>query len=572
MENWFANLKMAHKQGVLILIAALALCAVGFMGYFYLRQANEAMDLLYDERLIPVKMLTENRSYARGINGAILELMLTTDDKRNKELKDYIDDRTKMATNNLTQVGKMKLDTNAAQQLANTLTLQLQYREARTQVIELAMQNKNAEAYVLYTAQVAELANQYTDALRDLGNYFAKLSEQANQENAVLFDRAIKFTLAIIVGAVCVIILTGWLITRAITRPLRQSVHTCKTLAAGDFRDNGQQMDRRDEVGQMVVALDTVRGNLQLLLQKIVESAEQVAASSEELTASAEQSSQATQQIATAITEVAEGAGKQLAASDDAARAVRNMSDSLEMVAENSNQVAAHSAQAADKAQVGGQAVAKAVSQIGQIEHTVNRSAEVVIKLGERSKEIGQIVDTISGIAGQTNLLALNAAIEAARAGEQGRGFAVVAEEVRKLAEQSQEAAKKIAQLIEEIQRDTDQAVTAMSNGTREVKIGAEVVNAAGLAFGEIAQLVLQVSGQVQESTAAFKELSGNSQKIVGSVQSIERLSKNTAGESQSVSAAAQEQLASIEEIASASEALAKLSQELQTEVAKFRI
>ena len=85
---------------------------------------------------------------------------------------------------------------------------------------------------------------------------------------------------------------------------------------------------------------------------------------------------------------------------------------------------------------------------------TVSRSAQVVTKLGENSKEIGQIVETISGIAGQTNLLALNAAIEAARAGEQGKGFAVVAEEVRKLAEQSKAAAERIANLIEGIQKE----------------------------------------------------------------------------------------------------------------------
>jgi len=181
-------------------------------------------------------------------------------------------------------------------------------------------------------------------------------------------------------------------------------------------------------------------------------------------------------------------------------------------------------------------------------------------------------VDTISGLAGQTNLLALNAAIEAARAGEQGRGFAVVAEEVRKLAEQSQDAAKKIAELIGEIQEDTDKAVVAMTDGTREVKTGAEVVNAAGSAFKEIADLVTQVSSQVKEISAAIQQMASGSQQIVAAVKRIDGLSKKSASESQTVSAATEEQLASMEEIANSSEALAKLAQDLQAAVAKFHV
>ena len=179
-------------------------------------------------------------------------------------------------------------------------------------------------------------------------------------------------------------------------------------------------------------------------------------------------------------------------------------------------------------------------------------------------------MDTIAGIAGQTNLLALNAAIEAARAGEQGRGFAVVAEEVRKLAEQSQEAAKKIAALISEIQGDTNKAVIAMEEGTREVKLGAEVVDASGRAFLEITTLVTQVSGQIGEISAAIKQMAAGSRQIVGSVNQMDDLSKKTSGEAQTVAAATEEQSASMEEIASSSQVLAKLAMDLREAVNKF--
>jgi len=195
-----------------------------------------------------------------------------------------------------------------------------------------------------------------------------------------------------------------------------------------------------------------------------------------------------------------------------------------------------------------------------------------VARLGERSKEIGQIIDTIAGIAGQTNLLALNAAIEAARAGEQGRGFAVVAEEVRKLAEQSQEAAKQIGTLITEIKDETDKAVAAMNEGTREVKTGAAAVNAAGQTFSEIAAMVTEVSAQVREISQAIEQMSGVSQNIVTAVQKIDTLSKNAATEAETVSAATEEQSASMQEIASSSQALAKMAQEMQGTIRQFRI
>jgi methyl-accepting chemotaxis protein len=375
----------------------------------------------------------------------------------------------------------------------------------------------------------------------------------------------------VVVVLVVAALFIAWF-ARRIARPVQQLEAAANRIAAGDISLARLDIDSNDEIGRLGHSFEQMARNLRTLIQKILGATDQVAASSEELTASSEQSAQAANQIAAAITEVAAGSEKQLTAANESAAIVEQMKASIQQIAANANQAAAQSSQAAETAKAGDRKVEQAVAQMGQIETAVTTSAQVVSKLGERSKEIGQIVDTISGIAGQTNLLALNAAIEAARAGEQGRGFAVVAEEVRKLAEQSQEAAKKIADLIGEIQGDTDQAVAAMNNGTREVKAGAEAVDAAGSAFREIAGLVAQVAGQVKEISAAMQQLASGSQQIVAAVKQIDELGKKAAGDSQSVSAAAEEQLASMEEIASSSQSLAKLAQDLQTAVAQFRM
>lgn len=565
-------MKVVLKLSVLIIIALLSLGIIGYTGYHFLEQSNEDMTTIYKERLIPVKLLNETRVEVVTGNRAILELMLTKDEKKNQELKNSFTGIAERTNANLSVIGKIPLDSKSKELLGKIQSTMEKYRDARMQVTELAMQNKNAEAYALYVVSADPLATELIGLLQNLSDHYGKLSEAMNAENQASSKKATQITISIIVIAIIMLGVSGLYITKIITKPLNEMVLFCGELAAGDFRDKPRTFIREDEIGQLSDALVKIQSSLRSLMKQVNVSVEQVAASSEELTASADQSAQASNQIAISITDVAQGMEQQMAAADDTSAVMQQMSASVQQIAANANEVSEQSALAADKANEGNISVDKAVKQMIYIEKTVSTSAEVVAKLGERSIEIGQIVDTISGIAGQTNLLALNAAIEAARAGEQGRGFAVVAEEVRKLAEQSQDAAKQIATLISEIQGDTNKAVVAMNEGTREVKLGTEIVNTSGQAFQEIATLVNHVSSQIKEISSAIEQMAIGSQQIVGSVKRMDDLSKKASGESQAVSAATEEQSASMEEIASSSQALAKLAMDLQGEVNKFQI
>jgi len=331
---------------------------------------------------------------------------------------------------------------------------------------------------------------------------------------------------------------------------------TASKISQGDLT---QRIDitSKDEIGLLANALDAMVENLKKLISQMQSDAELVAASSEELTASADQSSVAANQSANSITEVARATDQQLSSIGSVFTVIEHMSKTVQQVASHASAVSNQSNQAAEQAQKGGKSAENARSKMLELEQTVNTSMQAVTELGIRSKEIGQIIDTISGIAGQTNLLALNAAIEAARAGEQGRGFAVVAEEVRQLAEQSSTAAKQIADMINEIQGKTDSAVVAMNDGSREMKLGAEVVNETVISFREIINVVTELSKNVGDISTTIQEIATNSQQIVTSVQEIDKLTKVASDEAQTVSATTQEQAAALEGIASSSQSLA---------------
>lgn len=447
----------------------------------------------------------------------------------------------------------------------------INYIQLSQKVIELSRQGNSEEAAELMTNEAKQTFNIAVSALFKLVEYNEEHGKQASAASDLLYDKSI-FTL--ITGVIIAIVLSG-IITFFICRNINQSINelllASQKMATGDFRIK-LQPHSKDELGQLVHSNNAMIAKLSNLISKIQHTSTQVSVSTEELNASADQSARVTNQIAGAISSVATSADRQVSFVDSSLTIIEQISSSVEQMSSSATSSSAQAELAVTTAKEGNISVSAAVDQMAHIEKTVNSSADVVTKLGERSKEIGQIVDTISGIAGQTNLLALNAAIEAARAGEHGKGFAVVAEEVRKLAEQSQGASKQIATLINEIQSDTDKAVDAMKAGTKEVKIGTEVVSNVGQAFGTIVRLAEDVSGQVAEISTTIQDLTLGIHQIFTASQSIDDASKSVSAEAQTVSAATEEQSAVVEQIAASAVNLSKQVQELNNALLSIKV
>lgn len=365
----------------------------------------------------------------------------------------------------------------------------------------------------------------------------------------------------------------AFLLSRHITKPIISVQNAGQLLAQGDFSQpiNQQLTVRKDEIGSLARSFETMRVSLREMISRINTTAEQVASSSEELFASSEQVSQATSQIATTMETVANRTTASATASSETKRAMEETNIGLHRIAESSTLVLDAALESNQAAKQGNATILRAISQMNQINTSVSQSSSFVSKLIAQTKAVEDFVAVIGQISTQTNLLALNASIEAARAGEHGLGFAVVAENVRKLAEESQAAAKEVVGIVQKINEETAMVLQAMDQGKSEVEAGVEIIHNAEAAFLQIMASMEKVTEQISEVSSASEQLSASSDEVTVSMEEMTKLSLLTAKASEEVSTATEEQMASMLEVTSSSKSLSDLAAELQEMVSRFK-
>ncbi|MCV4261901.1 methyl-accepting chemotaxis protein [Pseudomonas capsici] len=344
--------------------------------------------------------------------------------------------------------------------------------------------------------------------------------------------------LALILG-----ILAALMITRQITAPLQDTLVDVERIASGDLSRN-IVVTRRDELGVLQQGVQRMNATLRDLIVGIRDGVTQIASAAEQLSAVTEQTSA--------------GVNNQKVETDQVATAMNEMSATVQEVAHNAEQASQAASSADREARDGDRVVGEAIAQIERLASEVGRSAEAMTELEQESDKIGKVMDVIKAVAEQTNLLALNAAIEAARAGEAGRGFAVVADEVRGLAQRTQQSTEEIENLVEGLQNGTRQVSSIMLNSRELTANSVTLSRKAGASLGNITQTVSNIQAMNQQIAAAAEQQNAVAEEITRSIINVRDVSEQTAAAS--------------EETAASSVELARLGVQLQTMVSRFRV
>ncbi|EFI70053.1 methyl-accepting chemotaxis protein [Lysinibacillus fusiformis ZC1] len=555
--HFFRFIKVKDKLLVLMIVCVLSNVLLGIFSVDYLRKMSWHASESYTQGLVPIGWLNELEESQRRLD-------LIVDSKGNdKEMTAILQNMAQP----LEHLDSQEIDKKMSHQIKKYKSLLKKQEEA----IENFKQLNHGELDQFYVQTFLPISQESHALLEDTQNYLVQRAK--DQQHAYQKDVQFGYWLlgGVCLAVVLLVILIGFIATKAVNVPTRQLKSLLKRAEQGDFTANASYV-AHDELGEVVLSYNQMVTEVKRLLHTVTDSAYEVEEMTGKLQKSSEQSSTTTLKIAKDVQSISESTSASSSKLASNTASLEEVLNDVQVILEKVQVVESFAQKTARDAESGTEIVQANLTQMQAIKQAVEKSNTAIFNLVERAASIDQMIEVIERITAQTNLLALNASIEAARAGEHGKGFAVVANEVRKLAEQTVQSTQTITSIVQNIHLDSNYAVQMMEGVLVATEKGVAVTGQTASSFDQILEKVHTIKPYMMEVSATVQEIANHTKKVSEDAGMLTALSDTNAVSTKHVAKLTADQLTAQQQFHNYIKELRKVSKVLQIAVKRFSI